>query len=137
VTIINIPSGAVTESVTLFYSPIPSVPLPSEFGFANHAFELDAYLNNTIILDFVFQIPVTITIHYLDSDVTGLDETQLALMVFEGNSWQDTATTCLPISSYNRDLVNNLLSVPICHLSTYALFGPQVQPETYLPFVVK
>jgi len=56
-----------------------------------------------------------------------------------GAVWADAATTCTPASTYNRQPATNQLTVDICHLTPYALMGPQSvpQPTIYLPVVVR
>jgi hypothetical protein len=70
----------------------------------------------------VFDQPVTITIHYSDSDVVGIED-NLILYYWTGSAWADAATTCSPTSTYVRDIDNNVLQVEICHLSQFALGG--------------
>jgi hypothetical protein len=70
-----------------------------------------------------FQTPVTITIHYSDADVAGLDESTLRLYHWTGSEWGDGADTCTPASSYVTSTVGNLLQVTICHLSRWGLAG--------------
>ncbi len=71
----------------------------------------------------VFDQPVTVIIYYSDSDVQGIDESNLILYYWTGSAWADAATTCSPTSTYTRDINNNVLQVEICHLSQFALGG--------------
>ena len=89
-----------------------------------------------MLQDFVFAEPITITIEYTDADVAGLkDETSIFLYVWDGNSWMDAAATCDPASTYSRNLLENRLSVNVCHLSEFALFG---EPWlTFAPIIMK
>jgi hypothetical protein len=81
---------------------------------------------------------VTVTIHYTDTDVAGLDEASLVLEYWNvsENAWEDVA--CGP---YDRHPDENWLSVPICHLSRFALFGveprQEEQHQLYLPVILK
>jgi parallel beta-helix repeat protein len=70
-----------------------------------------------------FQTPVTITIHYSDADVAGLDESTLSLYHWTGSSWEDAVDTCTPASTYIRDTAGNVLQVAICHLSRWGMGG--------------
>jgi len=72
---------------------------------------------------FAFAAPVTITIHYSDDDVAGLDENTLRVLYWTGTAWADAADTCVPASPYVRDLANNVLSVAVCHLTEFAMIG--------------
>ncbi|MBN1318993.1 MAG: hypothetical protein JXA42_26155, partial [Anaerolineales bacterium] len=127
-TIINVPAEAVTESVLLAYSPVGAVTGTSSLVFAGHAFSLDAYRDGALLPDFTFENPVTITIHYTNSDVVGLDESILTLEYWneELARWEDAA--CGP---YERHPDVNWLAVPICHLSEFALF----EKQTYFIFL--
>jgi hypothetical protein len=132
-TTIEIPAGAVTETTTLAYTPVETTTVPSGFSFAGHAFTLDVYRSGTLLLPgFTFNIPVTVTIHYTDDDVAGLDETSLVLGHWNevAGLWEDAA--CEP---YDRHPGENWLAVPICHLSRFALFGERY--TAYLPVVLK
>lgn len=127
-TSIAVPAGAVTDTTTLMYSSIDSVTSPSGFLFAGHAFALDAYRGGLRLPGLTFQKPVTVTIRYSDADVNGIHESQLVLMYRGGDNWLDVATTCAPPSTYSRYPISNTLSVAICHLTEYALFGLPVAP---------
>jgi uncharacterized repeat protein (TIGR01451 family) len=131
-TAIQVPAGAVTEVTTLGYTPVERVAVPSGFAFAGHAFELEAYRSEALLPGFTFSIPVTITIYYTDTDVAGLDENMLVLEYWNGSTsaWEDAAC-----GSYKRHPEGNWLSVPICHLSRFGLFGPIHQ--VYLPLVMR
>jgi hypothetical protein len=72
---------------------------------------------------FSFAAPVTITIHYSDDDIAGLDESTLRIVYWTGTAWAETADTCVPPSGYVRDLANNVLSVAACHLTEFAMVG--------------
>jgi photosystem II stability/assembly factor-like uncharacterized protein len=125
-TTIQVPPGAVNEETTLLYMPAVA-PIdwlePTGMRFAGQAFTLDAYVGGGHVEGYEFQQPVTVTIHYSDADVAGVDEGSLVLQLWEDGAWIDAAETCTPASTYVRDLEGNSLAVPICHLSYYALAG--------------
>jgi uncharacterized repeat protein (TIGR01451 family) len=137
-TIVQIPSGAVTSTTTLLYSPLSTTTSNSQFTFAGHAFELDAYRDGVLLSNFTFSVPITITLHYTDTDVSGIDETLLKLDYWNSSTsrWEDAATTCIPLSTYDRHPDENWLAISICHLSRFALFGGK-QYSIYLPLLVK
>jgi hypothetical protein len=84
-----------------------------------------------LILGFTFEEPVTITIEYSDEDVEGLVEDELTLQYWDGSTWGDAAC-----GDYDRDREANVISVPICHLSDFALFGEK-ETVIYLPIILK
>ena len=137
-TTIEIPTNAVTEEVTIAYIPVSTATESTGFIFAGQAFELNAYQDGLKLEDFTFQKPVTITLEYTDTDVAGLDENTLSLNYWDEDTstWIDAATTCSPISKYGRHPGENWLAVPICHLSTFGLFGSELN-LIYLPIIIK
>jgi hypothetical protein len=127
-TTIEIPTGAVTDTTIIVYTSL-GAPSPT-FAFAGHALNLEAYRNDVLILGFTFEEPVTITIEYSDEDVEGSIEDELTLQYWDGNTWGDAAC-----GDYERDLEANVISVPVCHLSDFALFGKK--KAIYLPIILK
>jgi hypothetical protein len=137
-TLVTVPPGAVSVPIDLTLTPlsVASHPAPAMEGFAGHAFGLEVYLGGTAQPGFGFLQPVTITIHYSDADVESIDEDTLAPDYWDGSEWADAATTCAPVSAYDRDPAENWLAVPVCHLSEFALFGEK-ENEIYLPLVFR
>jgi Tol biopolymer transport system component len=133
---ISIPAGAVVSDTLLIYTPIDEVTSPAGLQFAGRAFELSAYQNGGAKPGFSFQQPVNVTLTYSDETVAGLQEAALALHISDSAGWTDAAETCSPASTYVRDTAGNVLSVDICHLSQFALMGPQGF-SIYLPLVVR
>ncbi len=126
-TTINIPTGAVSETVSLVFSEHES-PLfagPGGMLATGPFFDLEAYQDTTLLPKFTFLQPATITVSYPDSMVNGLWEETLTLYYWDtaANTWRDVAQTCTPPGVYTRDLPGNSLAVPVCHLSHFALFG--------------
>ena len=78
-------------------------------------------------------IPATITIHHSENDVAGVDEQSLVL-----ERWNEVTSKWEPAACgpYDRHADENWLAVPVCHLSTFALFG-EAQYTTYLPVVLR
>jgi hypothetical protein len=123
-TTLAFPSSAFSQTVTIGLTPTVAYP-PAQFGFTGHAFELAANHDGTSVNDLTFQMPVSVTIHYSDDDVRIIrDESALALWRWSGQVWIAATQTCLPASTYQREIDQNILSVPICRVGRYALFGP-------------
>jgi hypothetical protein len=134
---IVVPPNAVSETITLMYTPIITLPAPAPLGdlFAGLAFTLEVEQGGLPQPEFMFNRPVTATVRYTDTLLEGLSETELFLYYWEETSmeWLDVSTTCSPPSSYDRDLPANTFSVPFCHLTDLGLFG--IEPEMlYLPY---
>lgn len=138
VTSIAIPELSVTDPVTLVYTPLSHLTqsAPAGFIFAGLAFELNACQGTELQPDFQLAAPISVTIVYSDSLVTGLNEESLTLNYWDEGTgtWEDGAATCDPISIYTRVPAENRLSVPICHLSQFALFS---RYRIYLPLVLR
>jgi hypothetical protein len=137
-TSIHVPPGAVTTTITLEYKSTSVSSTPPNLAFAGKSFELNAFQGAQQLENFAFQIPVTITIEYTDQDVLNLNENDLTLYYRDElvSKWVDVAASCTPSSSYIRHPDENWLSVPICHLSQFSLFGlPQF--NIFLPVVIR
>ncbi len=118
------PGSAFSQTTTIALTPTIAYP-PAHLGFTSHAFDLAAYQSGVPVNDWAFQTPVTVTIHYSADDLHIIrDEGTLALWRWDGQMWSDAAETCEPVSSYQREPDQNLLSLPICRAGYYALFGP-------------
>ena len=132
---VQVPAPAITEPLTLVYTSVPTVTTtPGGFLFAGRAFDLDAFRAGQPLSNFQFQRPVTLTVHYTDTDVAGLNETSLVLYYWNGIAWLDGA--CGP---YDHHPAEHWLQAPICHLSRFALFGRSgsSQTEMYLPIIIR
>jgi hypothetical protein len=115
--------------------PQDGVPL---LAYGGQSFILSAYRDGTYLSGFAFEQPVTITVTYTDAQIRGVSEADLWLLTRHGTEWWDARLMCSPSSSYLREPDVNRLSVPICHLSEYALYGPGVDPyphKVFLPLV--
>jgi len=138
------PAGAVTQSLTLRYVPqvTYAYTLPQDWGFGDHAFDLEVLSNGLPLQGFVFSQPLTITVNYTDSDILGLDENTLRLYFWDGSQsqWVDGATTCVPTSTYHLYTQENRLELAICHLSRWGMMGMGTEEERryiYLPLVLR
>jgi hypothetical protein len=134
-TSLDFPAEAVTQTTTIVLTPTLAQG-GAGFAFTGHAFDLAAFQGGSQQPGFTFGAPVTVTIHYSDDDVRVVtDESQLVLQWWTGSEWRDAVETCEPASSYSRDIANNVLSLPICRMSRFGLFGPTHQ--TYLPLILR
>ncbi|NUM45902.1 MAG: SMP-30/gluconolactonase/LRE family protein [Anaerolineales bacterium] len=134
-TTLEIPSGAITQTTKLVYTPLNTPPgsPPAPFTFAGRTFSLEAYQNETLLSPFHFATPATLTLSYTDADVADLDENALFLEYWNGSVWADAAC-----GEYDRHPAENWLSVPICHLSEFALFEVLAGDTfIYLPIITK
>ncbi|MBN1484632.1 MAG: hypothetical protein JXA37_07910 [Chloroflexia bacterium] len=135
VTSIEVPAGAVAQTITLAYAPVQELLAPEGYRWAGLAFDLKAYLSDTLQPGFQFATPVTLSAVYSEGLVLG--ETNLLFLYWDeiAEAWIDAAETCDPASGYLRSPEEDRLSVPICHLSQFALLEPVEQ--IFLPLVVR
>ncbi|MBN1888516.1 MAG: cadherin-like domain-containing protein [Thermoflexales bacterium] len=123
---VELPAGAVTQTMGLLYNPIVAPESPfSTLGLAGIAFSLEAYRDGQPIAGLSFQLPITLTLVYTDSDVSGIDESSLAVYYYDWGSsrWLDDG-----IAVVGRDAANNRLVATVAHLSDMALLGAANSP---------
>lgn len=134
---VQVPSGAVSQDTSLVYYEMSlGHAAPASFSFAGRAFGMDAYQGGAAIPNFNFSQPIDVIIEYDDIELGGLDENSLILMYWDGVEWVDVATTCTPTGTYTRDTVNNTVSISVCHLTEFSLFGQFIN-HTYFPLISK
>lgn len=127
---VQVPANTFDQPTELVYEPFTASTAPNGFAFAGRAFELNAYRNGALVENPSFLQPMTVILDYTDADVLGMDENRLALLRWEPatSTWVDAAC-----GAYNRQPAQNRLSVPLCHLSQYGMFG--AMDYLYLPMV--
>jgi len=136
-TLITVPAGAAGADFYLEYQPLRAPGHPAgELAFAGLNFDLSAFdtLNNPITQ---FTLPLNMRISYNESELFGVREDSLGLYYWNatGNNWQDAATTC-PGGTTTRNPAENWISLPLCHLSEFALLGSK-QALQYLPMLLR
>ena len=122
----EIAAGSVTETVELIFIKQDTVQgNPSGMSFGGQAFTLDTVIGGVMQSEYAFQQPITVTITYTDEGIGELDESVLFLHYYDTDSglWVEAATSCTPTSTYSRDTASNTLTVPICHLTEFGIFG--------------
>jgi peptide/nickel transport system substrate-binding protein len=120
--------GAVSEAATLLYQPLPDAR-PSAGFFVTHGFLLEAHRDGELLLGLAFDTPLTVTIHYTDAEIGGLNEESLEVRFWDGSGWSMEGITVV-----DRDPANNALVVTIAHLSKFALVRRWEQ-TLYLPLI--
>jgi len=131
-----VPIGAVDKALDLEYAPLlqPITPITSPNIFAGRAFFLSAVENSTVLDEYTFQQPISLTLYYEDGN---FDESSLVIKYADtSGTWQDIAQSCSEPNDYVRDPDINKISILICHLSEFALVQEAVL-QRYLPIVIK
>ncbi|RMH38546.1 MAG: hypothetical protein D6694_12205 [Gammaproteobacteria bacterium] len=132
-----VPPNAVHAESRLNYAPMTTVyAWQPGFGFGGQAFSLNLYQNGQPLHDFVFAVPIQITVVYNDAELGELDENHLTLMYWNGETWLDAATTCSPTSVYERHPDEDYFVVSICRPTEYGVFGVQDNlHRVYMPIM--
>ena len=118
-----IEAGMLVTDTTFTYTPQPDADYATGLlSFAGSSFQLTAEDDDGSVE--TFDPPIIATLYYSDADLRSVPEESLALYYWDeaANDWVDIVTTC-PDGEYTRDLDGNVLSVPICHLSEFAMLG--------------
>ena len=135
---IIIPPDAVNGEVTFLFDPqpTPTHAIDRRLDFAGNSFELTAW-DETEQPVTTFAPPLVITISYDEESLGVIPEISLFLYYWDEtqSAWVDAATTCEG-GGYTRNLAENWLSLPICHLSEFALVGGE-EYTLYLPLIAR
>jgi hypothetical protein len=102
---VQFPAGALVVTETVSYVPLDDLPTDG-LAFA-------------LVPNLTFSQPVTITLHYRDEDIIGMDESSLLLYNYDWptNSWVG-ANAC---GGYLRNPDANILQAAVCHFSDYGM----------------
>ncbi len=129
-----IPAGALITDTTFTFTQLP-LPLHDHFGLASaqNNFGVIAF-DSTCNPVTTFNLPITITLTYTDSDFGAIPEDMLGLYYWDEavSKWTDAVTTC-PGGEYTRYPGANSLALPLCHLTEFGLFGPTL--NVFVPVV--
>jgi len=136
-TLITVPAGAAGVDFYLEYTPLRAPGYPNGgLAFAGLNFDLSAFdtFNNPVTQ---FTLPLSLRLSYDESDLFGVREDSLGLYYWNTsrNAWEDAATTC-PGGTTTRNLAENWISLPLCHLSEFTLMGT-VEVLNYLPMLLR
>jgi hypothetical protein len=126
---LHLPAGTVISTSVLKITPTLSMGTIDD-EFAGHAFGLDITDDGENIGEFLE--PVDVAISYSDLDIRYIAaENQLWLRWWSGGEWRDAAESCSPVSLYQRQLADNVISVAVCGVGEFSLMGPA--NRLYLP----
>lgn len=138
---IRFPRNAVTENTRFRWT---ETQLDDDAGriapgaFGQLTFLLKALAGGEIDDDFHFANPIRMTIRYTDADVAQFAEEDLMLYYRDRNqnTWRPVTETCGDDveDAVLRDLANNQLTVAVCHLTQFGLFG-ELSHQLYLPLI--
>ncbi|MBN1318165.1 MAG: hypothetical protein JXA42_21970, partial [Anaerolineales bacterium] len=129
------PAGAVTDTTDLAYTAIDDpATAPAGMLFAGRSFDLSAYRDETLLPEFTFETGITVTLHYTDDDIVGLDEDSLMLYYWTGSEWSTDGITRVA-----ADPESNTVTFWLTHLTEFAQFGLPAEDDyhIFLPLVVR
>ncbi len=101
-----------------------------------YGFDLSACIGGECQSTYTFATPVTLTLTYNSTDVTGLLEDTLSVYTWNGSTWVDVVDDC-PSAAYQRYPEENRLVVPLCHLSSFIIAGEPFPYAVYLPLIMR
>ena len=130
-TTIEVPPNAVTTPIQLVYTDLPAPDGGSgNLQLAGRYFRLTAYQAGAPLDNFTFQIPIRMVIEYQEADLGDIAEEELELCYYDTTTgeWRTDG-----IVVEQRDLVRNLITVSIAHLTDFALAGSKGQ--VFLPLI--
>jgi peptide/nickel transport system substrate-binding protein len=122
-TTVDVPTGAVSNSLLLRLEPTQATNLPENMGSSGNDFDLNAIVDGETLQNFTFNQPVSITVKYTDDGIRFLNEDSLGLYYWDGETWVPAAQTCQPTGATQHDLSSNTLVTEICHLTRFALLA--------------
>lgn len=142
-TILDIPPDAVSETTTIAFTPLETVPVSPGLTSAGHSFDLSAYRDDAggslLIPGFAFQEAATLTVKYSDADVARIDESTLALYRYwtEGTLrfWERVGVR--PGESQTLDEDGNVMTAWILGLSQWRGMGEGAEHWVFLPVVLR
>ncbi|MBI1801736.1 MAG: hypothetical protein HYR71_08930 [Chloroflexi bacterium] len=115
---LNFPAGAVSQPVTVTLALTTSEVISTGFRFLGQPFAVNAYDSSGAPVT-AFAQAFTITIHYRDEDVAGMNEADLKLYYYDvtAAAWVEVATSIV-------DVVSNTLTAALDHLTVFAAQAP-------------
>lgn len=129
---LTVPPGAVTDTTRFQFRPLftdtrPITP-PGGLLFAHRAFEMNAFRFGEHVRQ--FSRPLTITVHYTNADIAGLNRSTLRLWTREGpqESWT--------MLGEPARVMSRALAFTTTHFSQFALFG-EAENKVFLPLVTR
>jgi len=130
---LDVPPGAVTDTTRLQFRPLftdtrPISPPGGGLLFAHRAFEMTAFRFGETVHQ--FNLPLTITLDYTDTDVAGLKRETLRLWTRTGPG-EPWAMLGEPAR-----VMSGALAFTTTHFSQFALFG-EAKHHAYLPMIAR
>jgi ABC-type transport system substrate-binding protein len=123
---VTIPTGAVTETMTLAYAPLYGTVWPPRWECMGTAteFRLTASVAGVPQREYTFDGPIAVSVSYGRGRFYDLVDDTLALYYWDGAEWQDAYMSCAEPDRYqHHDVDNDRFEVHVCHLSEFSLMG--------------
>lgn len=129
-TTVNVPADTFTDAVVITHASMPTRPPGGNLIGIGHAFDITAVYSDTgAPAQPVSGQTLTIMVQYTDADKGPAIESTLALYWWNGVAWSRQGITS------TVDIVNNVITAQVDHLSTFAVLGET--NRIFLPAVLK
>ena len=102
-----------------------------------NSFDLSAWNDQGAVTQ--FQKPLNFTLYYAENEIGPLPEDQLMVELLDEDYmvWRNAVSTCVD-GEYTRNLNENWVSLPVCHLTEFGLFNiPEMPFRLYIPMGFK
>jgi len=121
---VSVPAAAVSGSGTVSINPTTSYTAPGgdKQVVGGKSYDLAVTIDDAEVT--VFTEPVTLTFSYNDSDISGLDESTLAIYYWDEDSsqWVEVGGTV--------DAGNNTITATVNHFTMFAILGEEAEEVT-------
>ncbi len=132
-TTLVIEPNAVSQPVQLTFVELAALNGEAgEMQLVGRFFRLTAHHDGQLLENFVFLIPIRLVLEYRDEDLNGVAEENLELRYYHAatGEWRTDGIVVV-----ERDLVRNLITVTIAHLTEFAL--SEAERQLFLPVIVR
>jgi len=128
-TTIQIPPGAITDTVVLTYTPAYIMPPGGNLTGIGHEFDVTAvYSSTNQLANIVPGQTYTLTVQYTDAEKGAAIENTLALYYWDGSQWVKEPSSVV-------DIAANTITAHPDHFSKWAVLGET--RRVYLPLILK
>jgi len=129
---ITVPAGGVGQPISLvFTDTVSGYSPPAGLQFLGETFSLAAYIDGVLQPGFTFDPPFTITLTYSDDEVSGLAESTLTLLYWDGSAWVSDGIVLV-----SRNPSTNQVTFTVSHLTDFA-FAAEEGYLIYLPILLR
>ncbi len=135
--IIEVPAGAVTETLTLVYIELDdaaTTPPTPTMRHTGYVFSLNLYRDGVLVTNPVFNPPLTVTLIYTDRHIAGLNHDSLEIYYWSAaeQQWKNDGIVAIDHQRGARRLI-----ITLAHLTDFAIFAAPCNPDPWHVFLGK